>query len=298
VALWPKKFILPWVPVSFKIVVEKKTFIHYNLFEERKKMIFDFLFKSKKERELSPDFINKLQDDFVLVPGGSFLMGSNEGEDDERPIHNSLVESFLMCKYEVTQQQWIEVMDTKPWQGLKYVNECDQCPVVNVDWYDVRNFIKQLNKRSGEHFRLPTEAEWEYACRAESITKYAHGSYKMNLTQYAWFYDNAFKKGEMRAQEVGTRKPNKWGLYDMMGNVYEWCSDWYSRNYYNKSPVQTPKGPMYGSYKVVRGGDWARTDYFLRASSRRYYSPHYKDVNVGFRLAKNNNKKDPIEKEL
>jgi formylglycine-generating enzyme required for sulfatase activity len=264
-------------------------------------MILDFLFKSKNERQLSPEFLENLHNSFVPIPGGSFLMGSNEGEDDERPIHNVLIEGFLMCKYEVTQQQWFEVMGTKPWEGLKYVNIGDNCPVVNVDWYDVRDFIKQLNKRSGDHFRLPTEAEWEYTCRAESTTKFAHGSYKMNLTQYAWFYDNAFKKGDMHAQDVGTRKPNNWGIYDMVGNVYEWCSDWYSRNYYNKSPVQTPKGPMYGSYKSVRGGDWARTDYFLRSASRRYYSPHYKDVNVGFRLAKDNKKDqkliDQIEQE-
>ncbi len=90
----------------------------------------------------------------------------------------------------------------------------------------------------------------------------------------------------MHAMEVGSRKPNKWGIYDSLGNVYEWVSDWYSRNYYNKSPIQNPKGPRYGSYKIVRGGDWARSDYFLRVTSRRYYSPHYKDVNVGFRVAR------------
>ncbi len=249
-------------------------------------MVFDFLFRRKSENQLSEGYLEKLNHDLVPIPGGSFIMGSNEGEDDERPIHNVLVDGFLMGKYEITRQQWYQLMGTRPWADLKYVGTNENSPVMNVDWYDVRDFIKRLNKLSGENFRLPTEAEWEYACRAGSTARFFHGSLKMNLSGYAWFYDNAFKKGNMHAHEVGTRKPNKWQLHDMLGNVYEWCSDWYSRNYYNKSPVSNPKGPIYGTYKVVRGGDWARTDYFLRVASRRYYSPHYKDVNVGFRLAK------------
>lgn len=250
-------------------------------------MAFGFLFKKKKEPELGEDFIHSINQDMVPIAAGSFLMGSNDGEDDERPIHNVLLDGFLLCKYEVTMKQWISVMGTRPWSGMKYVQENDECPVINIDWYDVRDFIRVLNRHSAEPFRLPTEAEWEYACRAESTSRFSHGSLKMSLTHYAWYYENAFKKNNLHAHPVGTRKPNRWGLYDMMGNVYEWCSDWYSRNYYNKSPVQIPQGPVYGSQKVVRGGDWARTDYFLRSSSRRYYSPHYKDVNVGFRLAKN-----------
>lgn len=207
-----------------------------------------------------------------------------------------MVDDFMLGKYEITQQQWFELMGTHPWTGLKYVKECGECPVGNVNWYDAREFIRKLNKISNHQFRLPTEAEWEYACKADTTTRFFHSSLKLNLTQYAWFYDNAFKKGSMHAREVGTREPNPWGLYDMLGNVYEWCSDWYSRNYYNKSPVQNPTGPNYGSYKVVRGGDWARTDYFLRVASRRYYSPHYKDVNVGFRLAESVTQNEDTEK--
>jgi formylglycine-generating enzyme required for sulfatase activity len=250
-------------------------------------MAFEFLFRRKREKELDEAYLKKLTGDMVPVEGGDYLMGSNDGEDDERPIHNVLVDPFLLSKYEITQKQWYDLMGTKPWTGLKHIEDNDDCPVVNVDWYDVRDFLRLLNRLSGQDFRLPYESEWEFACRAESSSRFSHGSLKISLANYAWYYDNAFKKGKMSAQPVGTRKPNKWGLYDMMGNVYEWCYDWYSRNYYNKSPIQTPKGPMYGSYKVVRGGDWARTDYFLRVTSRRYYSPHYKDVNVGFRLAKN-----------
>ena len=248
-------------------------------------MVVEFLFKSKEKKASYRKLITRLHEDMVKIPGGSYLMGSNEGEDDERPIHNVLVDGFYLGKYEITQQQWVELMETRPWKNLDYVREGDNYPAVNVSWFDVKHFIRKLNGISGEYFRLPTEAEWEYACRAGSTSKFAHGSLKMGLSHYAWFYDNAFNKDERYAHEVGTRKPNKWELFDMLGNVYEWCSDWYSRNYYNKCPVNNPKGPMYGKYKVLRGGDWARTEHFLRVASRRYNSPHYKDVDVGFRLA-------------
>jgi len=197
-------------------------------------MAFGFLFGRKRAGDAGEDFIKQITEDLVLIPSGSYLMGSNDGEDDERPIHNVLVESFAMEKHEVTQKQWYDLMGTQPWQGLEYIHEGDNYPAVNISWYDVKAFIRKLNKKFGKKFRLPTEAEWEYACRAGSSSKFSHGSYKMNLSRYAWFYDNAFKENEMYAHEVGTRKPNKWGLYDMLGNIYEWCSDWYSRNYYNK----------------------------------------------------------------
>jgi formylglycine-generating enzyme required for sulfatase activity len=247
-------------------------------------MFFKKLFKKTRGRELTEAFIKEIIDNMVEIPAGSFLMGSNEGEDDERPIHNVLIDRFYMNKYVVTQKEWVEVIGTKPWETLKYVKIADLCPVVNVSWYDTINFIRELNGITGKAFRLPTEAEWEYACRSGSASRFAHGVIKLNLSGYAWYYNNAFKRGEMYAHEVGTRKPNKWGLFDMQGNVYEWCSDWYRRNYYNKSPINNPTGPRYGDYKVVRGGDWARTDYFLRIASRRQYSPHYKDSYVGFRL--------------
>jgi len=261
-------------------------------------MIFDFLFKSKEREAVHRNLVKKIDEDMVIIPSGSFLMGSNDGEDDERPIHNVLVDGFYLGKYEITQQQWVDIMRTRPWKNLEYVREGDNYPAVNITWYDARHFIRKLNHISGEHFRLPTEAEWEYACRAETTTKFSNNALKETLSQYAWYYGNAFIKDEMYAHEVGTRKPNKWEVYDMMGNVYEWCSDWYRRNYYNKSPVYNPAGAMYGKCKAVRGGDWARTDYFLRVASRRYYSPHYKDINVGFRLAKSIEKKKNKNKRL
>lgn len=248
-------------------------------------MFFKQLFKKIKGTELSETFLRDILSHMVEIPGGSFLMGSNDGEDDERPIHNVLIDRFYLNKFVVTQEEWFEVMRTKPWQGLKYVCEKDRCPAVNISWYDARDFIDELNLASGKTFRMPTEAEWEYACRAGASMAFPHGVLKFSLPKYAWYYDNAFKKGEMHGHEVGTRKSNKFGLYDMQGNVYEWCSDWYRRNYYNKSPINNPVGPLHSQYKSVRGGDWARNDYFLRIASRRHYSPHHKDSYVGFRLA-------------
>jgi formylglycine-generating enzyme required for sulfatase activity len=251
------------------------------------KNFFKNFFKKGKGTELTEAFIEEIVGDMVEIPAGSFLMGSNEGEDDERPIHNVLIDRFYLSKYVVTQKDWYHVMGTKPWERLKFVKEGDRYPAVNVSWYDVRTYIDELNKVGKKKFRLPTEAEWEYACRAGASSAFAHGVLKFNLPKLAWYYENAFKKGEMYAHEVGALKPNKWGLFDIQGNVYEWCSDWYRRNYYNKSPISNPPGAFYGKYKSVRGGDWARTDYFLRIASRRHYSPHHKDSNIGFRPAMN-----------
>ena len=232
----------------------------------------------------SNKILDQIMMNMVEIPEGSFLMGSMTGEPEERPIHNVIIDSFLLNKYEVTQGEWFEIMATSPWQELKYSKSDKYYPAVNISWYDIKQFLKKLGKLTSKTFRLPTEAEWEYACRAGTTSKHPYGFLKLNLAKHAWFYENAFKKGEMYPHQVGRKQANKWGLHDMLGNVYEWCSDWFSENYYNKSPISNPAGPRYGSYKIVRGGDWARTDYFLRVSSRRYYSPHFKDSYIGFRL--------------
>ena len=255
-------------------------------------MIFKKLFNKKRWDKFRKDLTQGIIGNMLFIPSGSFLMGSNNGEMDERPVHNVLIDSFYMGEYEITQKEWYEVMETKPWENLKYAKSGDKYPVVNVSWYDVKDFIEKLNNLTRKNFRLPTEAEWEYACRAGSSSKFFHGSLKYGLSNFAWYYDNAFKKDEMYGHEKGKKAPNKWGLYDMLGNVYEWCSDWYGNDYYNKSPVNNPKGPRYGSHKVIRGGDWSRTDYFLRVSSRRYYSPHSKDSFIGFRIVMDIGSKD------
>lgn len=212
-------------------------------------------------------------------------MGSSSGDIEESPVHNVLLDPFYIGKYEVTQREWKFVMGTTPWKGVKYVVEGDRFPAVVINYYEAKGFIEKISKITGRKIRFPTEAEWEYSCRAGTRTTFFHGSMKINLGKYAWYYENAFKEKVMHPMEVGLKKPNNWELYDMLGNVYEWCSDWFSNTYYNRSPVINPRGPKYGSHRVARGGDWARTDHFIRSSARRCYSPHFRDASIGFRLA-------------
>lgn len=238
-----------------------------------------------KKNEMHVKYGEDIHYEFVYIPSGSFMMGAYHGEADERPIHNVMINAFYLGQYVVTQKQWFEVMETKPWQDMKFVKEGNNYPAVNVSWYEVLDMIKKLNKTSGKNYRLPSEAEWEYACSAGRKSAYSFRRFKMGLSRSAWYYDNAFKKNERYPHQVGLKQPNKWGLFDMLGNVNEWCSDWYAADYYHNSPLMNPQGPSYGEYRVIRGGDWARTAYFLRWSARGYYSPHSKDCCLGFRLA-------------
>ncbi|RLD58109.1 MAG: sulfatase-modifying factor protein, partial [Bacteroidetes bacterium] len=161
----------------------------------------------------------------VFVKGGTFQMGSNNGGTDEKPVHRVSLDDFYIGKYEVTQKQWRKIMGNNP----SHFFGCDNCPVETVSWNDVQKFITKLNQKTGQHYRLPTEAEWEYAARGgsfESPTKYAGNNY---VDKVAWYYNNSNEK----THPVGEKKPNKIGIYDISGNVWEWCSDWYSNNYYN-----------------------------------------------------------------
>ena len=220
------------------------------------------------------------------IPEGHFLMGSKQGGDDEFPIHNVMIDSFRMMSTQVTQGQWVQIMGDRPWAGKRFVKEGDRYPAVFVSYYDVARFIRRLNQRGENRYRLPSEAEWEYAARASQSSDGSNKSWDWGdiLQDLAWFYDNAFQSGEYYPHAVATKKANRWGLYDMLGNVGEWCSDWYARNYYKRSPLCDPQGPRYGNKKMVRGGDWSKTDYFLRPTCRMYFSPHVKDVFIGFRL--------------
>ncbi len=248
-------------------------------------MFLEKFFRNFRTPTVEKHVLDGILDNMVTIPAGSFLMGSNDGEDDESPIHNVLLDEFKLGKYVVTQAEWESVMDSRPWENLKFSRVQADCPAVNITWYEVREFIERLNNSGPHLFRLPTEAEWEYACRAGASNTFPYGVLKLNLHKYAWFYDNAFQENKMSPQPIGVLQANKWGLFDIQGNVYEWCDDWYRRNYYNKSRLYNPQGPRYGKYKVVRGGDWARTEYFLRIASRRHYTPHHKDSFIGFRLA-------------
>ncbi|HKN19336.1 MAG TPA: SUMF1/EgtB/PvdO family nonheme iron enzyme [Dissulfurispiraceae bacterium] len=222
--------------------------------------------------------------EFAMVKGGCYGMGDSFGDGyaDERPVHEVCVNDFFIGKYDVTQGQWKEIMGDNPSQ----FNRCgDNCPVENISWNDTQEFIKKLKQRIGKNFRLPTEAEWEYAARSRGEKdKWAGTSIEPELGEYAWFDLNS---GGM-THPVGKKRPNGAGLYDMSGNVWEWCQDLYDENYYGNSPKNNPAGPDSGTNRVLRGGSWFNGAGYTRSAKRLSIVPDYRDSNDGFRLVRTN----------
>ena len=222
-------------------------------------------------------------DQMVFVKGGTFLMGcpTNNGQkcdDDELPSHEVTVSDFYIGRYEITQAEWRNIMGTDP-RDLEFKG-CDDCPVENVTWNDVQVFIKKLNQKTGKNYRLPTEAEWEYAAKGGTNTngKTALKRSNKDINSYAWYFSNSSKK----TQPVGKKKPNRLGLYDMFGNVYEWCSDWYGR--YDFGQQINPMGPAISSARVCRGGSWGDGANYVNAVNRGNSVPDEKSKYIGFRL--------------
>ena len=235
---------------------------------------------------LSPTLIANL----VKCPTGSFIMGSQKFEigrdSDEKPHRVTISKTFYISKYEVTQKEYETVMGENPssFKGENY-------PVESVSWIEAKDFCKKLNEiykeylPSGYQFDLPTEAQWEYACRAGTTTALNNGEYIIdsiicqNLDQVAWYFNNS----NYNIHVVGQKKPNEWGIFDMHGNVWEWCRDWYGG--YQFLAVTDPTGPNIGSDRVIRGGCWDSFARFCRSASRRSYSPARRFHILGFRLA-------------
>ena len=236
-------------------------------------------------------FTNSLGIKFVLVPAGTFTMGSNLGELDEKPHEVTISQPFYLGKFEVTQAQWQAVMGANP----SYFKG-DNLPVEQVSWDQVQHFIQRLNANGDGEYRLPTEAEWEYACRAGTREEYAGklekmGWYAANSGNRRLSDDGNWKLPELMANRcqthpVGKTKPNKWDVYDMHGNVLEWCQDRYEKDYYSKSPRRDPRGPLMGLYRVYRGGSWSLQGSFCRSARRSYNAPAQPLRNVGFRLVR------------
>jgi formylglycine-generating enzyme required for sulfatase activity len=214
--------------------------------------------------------------DMVLVEGGTFTMGSDDGEADEKPTHQVTLFDFHIGKYEVTQRQWRVIMGTEP----SYFKNCDDCPVEQVSWSDVQDFIKKLNQKTGKKYRLPTEAEWEYAARGGKRSKGYTYSGSNTIGEVAQYEDNSNKS----PNSVGSKNANELGIYDMSGNVWEWCSDWYGDKYNNSSATSNPIGANLSSDRVHRGGSWYCVAGLCRISLRNYDSPEYRFFNLGFRL--------------
>lgn len=223
--------------------------------------------------------------EFIFVKGGCYQMGDTfgDGESDEKPVHEVCVDDFYMGKYEVMQGEWEKVIGNNP----SYFKNCgDNCPVEQVSWNDIQDFIGKLNEfplnKGGLRglYRLPTEAEWEYAARSGGKReKYAGGDY---VDSVAWYDSNSGKK----THPVGTKSPNGLGIYDMSGNVWEWVQDWYGEKYYSESPRNNPKGPYSGQARVLRGGSWYRVDRHTRSASRGRGNPVIMNLNYGFRLVR------------
>ena len=220
----------------------------------------------------------------VIVDGGTFMMGSNDKDafDNEKPVHRVTLSRFAIGKYEVTQKQWRDVMGSDPPElGFK---GCDNCPVERVSWNDIQEFLQKLNTLTKKNYRLPTEAEWEFAARGGIRNDPKTGNFKYagsnKIDEVVWYGSNSGSK----THPVGLKKANQLGLFDMSGNVWEWCSDWYDENYYKNSPIQNPKGLSTGSSRVLRGGSWFRSGQDCRSARRGGNAPTYRDDGIGFRL--------------
>jgi formylglycine-generating enzyme required for sulfatase activity len=241
--------------------------------------------------------------EMVLIPAGSFEMGSKQGRDEEKPAHKVWIDSFLMDKYEVTQEEYEKLGEDfdPPFANPSHFKGA-KLPVEQIKWGDAARFCNARSRAEGltpcykddftcdftaDGYRLPTEAEWEYACRAGSSGDYSFGNEARQLGDYAWLVDNSGKK----THPVGQKKPNAWGLYDMHGNVAEWCQDAYDKEYYKGSSDKNPRGPGEGKDYVLRGGSWKSPGDELRSAARQGSPPGFSDAclardAIGFRCVR------------
>ncbi len=230
--------------------------------------VLRLLKKKKENEEIQLREFSKM----VLIPEGKFFMGRKGINKNEMPAHQLSLDSFYIDKYEVTQLQYLNVMQRNP----SYFKNCPLCPVEKVSYYHAEEYCKKLGKR------LPTEAEWEKAAKGGMPGEFYWEHEKAEL--FAWYGNNSGNK----TQPVGERQPNLFGIHDMAGNVWEWVSDWYEEEFYKTSPSVNPKGPKKGKEKVVRGGSWGDPPERLAHAYRNFKEPDTSYINVGFRCASNN----------
>jgi formylglycine-generating enzyme required for sulfatase activity len=229
----------------------------------------------------SATLVNSIDMEFVYVAPGEFQMGCGEGDSecmaDEKPQHRVEIErGFYLGRFEVTQAQWRRLIGNDPgrFKGEQY-------PVENVSWDEAQEFIRRLNSlEETNKYRLPTEAEWEYAARAGTPARFPFEASR--AMEHAQFWNSA----SGRTHAVGEKRPNPWGFYDMHGNVWEWVWDRYAEGYYLRSPLASPRGPADGELRVLRGGSWSNDLRYLRSAHRNAYRPGHRSGNIGFRLVR------------
>ncbi len=246
------------------------------------------------------EILKQIEAKMVKVLGGKFTMGCANAKDTaesyywEKPAHEVRVNTFYIAKYVVTQKEWEAVVGTKPW----FSKDCPECPVENVSWFDAQVFINTLNQLTGRYYRLPTEAEWEYAAKGGILSKGYKYAGSDDPKTVAWYDMNSNKV----SHPVGQKQPNELGLYDMSGNVWQWCSDWFDDKYYGKKPkscdtkagetpvADNPTGPTnqeeHDFYRACRGGSWWEKVKAARVCNRDRYPPDGRDDDVGFRLVR------------
>jgi formylglycine-generating enzyme required for sulfatase activity len=291
------------------------------------------------EPSLPKEITDSMGISMVLIPAGKFVMGSSEPKEklatrfegatpddftDEYPAHTvEISKPFYLGKNEVTQEQWTRVMETTPWKGEFGIKEGANYPAIHVNWDDANEFCHKLSAKEGKQYRLPTEAEWEYACRAGTNTQFSFGDSADGKSEYGWWGKaklnnpsiaiaastvtrpaanvsseppkSAPRKVEPQPEtnavrdtetlhEVGQKKPNPWGLYDMHGNAWEWCSDNYGEDYYRSSPAQDPQGPEVGRSRTMRGGAYFNNSIFCRSALRSGVPARGHAEGIGFRV--------------
>ena len=242
-----------------------------------------FVMKAGPPDAIALDLGGGVKLELVLIPAGKFMMGSPKEEkdrqDSEGPQHEvAISKPFYMAVYPVTQEQYEKVTGKNPshFKGA-------QNPVENVNWDDAVGFCKHLSQKTGKTVQLPTEAQWEYACRAGSTTRFCYGDDNddSKLGDYAWYTGNSGGT----THPVGQKKPNDWGLYDMHGNIWQWCSDLYDEKYYANSPKTDPQGPATSSARVLRGGGWGASPALSRSATRGGWGWGGRDIYNGFRVS-------------
>ena len=208
-------------------------------------------------------------EDLILLPGGEFLMGQEDGRDEERPVHRVVVAPFRLCRYQVTNVDFAAFR--------KFSFDCGTLPVTSVSWFDAIDYCRWLSAEWGMEIRLPTEAEWEFAAR---------GGLEQQI--YPWGGEaRVYAAGRWQSgpEPIGQTPPNAYGLFDMCENVHEWCSDWYDPGYYAVSPAGNPRGPEKGTRRASRGGAWRHHIKFSRCAARSSIPPVFRYADYGFRVA-------------